>query len=309
MPVIPGFRRKFPRGAKPSPRHVLAGARPHRPSATPPAQVAYVPQRLDYWGNDRYGDCVSAEEAFAKACYTPEIFVPADTVISWAGPRGYLDGADLTPVMQSMETGGFQLAGQLYNDGPYSAVDYSNEAVLQSAIALGPVKIAIDANALPSGAGKQQGWYAVSGGHFPNTDHCVSLCGYGTAAWLFQQLKVTLPAGLAADMPGYLLFTWSTIGFVTHAWIMSTCAEAWMRNPTTIGVPPLTPPAPPAPPPAPVPTPAPTPAPPAPAGDTLTMTAALGAGSYPIGDPARPVATLLVPVTIAAGSFPLNVPT
>ena len=40
-----------------------------------PAQFAYVPKQLSMWGNDQYGDCVSAEEAFAKACYSPEIFI------------------------------------------------------------------------------------------------------------------------------------------------------------------------------------------------------------------------------------------
>jgi hypothetical protein len=44
-----------------------------------------------------------------------------------------------------------------------------------------------------------------------------------------------MPAGAPAN--GY--YTWSTIGVVDHAWIMSTCVEAWTRQPTTVGVPPL----------------------------------------------------------------------
>jgi hypothetical protein len=204
------------------------------------------------WGNDQYGDCVSAEEAFAKACYNPEIFLSASVVVAWAQRYGFRDGANLTDVMDQMIKQGFPGAGnQLYDDGPYSAVDYSNEVVLQSALDSGPVKIGIDSSALPQGAGNQQGWVAVGGRphQFQNEDHCVALAGYGSAQWLFQQLNVTLPsnAGITPTTPGYLLFTWSTIGFVDHAWIMSTVGEAWLRNPTTVGVPPLPGPTPPPP--------------------------------------------------------------
>ncbi len=252
--------RAFMRGARPTPRHKLLAATPHVFKAPPP-QFAYVPNKLDMWGNDRFGDCVSAEEAFAKACYSTEIFIDANIVTTWASKNGFLNGANLTDVMDVMKSNGFKVGSQQYNDGGYSGVDYSNESILQSAIAQGPVKIAIDANALPSGAGNNQGWYATGGspGQFGNTDHCVALCGYGPTAWLFQQLNVPMPAGLPSS--GYLLYTWSTIGFVDHAWIMSTVTEAWVRNPTTVGNPPLTPPTPPPLPPPPGPGPGPTPIP------------------------------------------------
>jgi hypothetical protein len=203
------------------------------------------------WGNDQYGDCVTAEEAFAKACYQPEIFIPDTEVIRWARANGYLNGAYLEEVMDSMAKKGFQIGTQLYNDGPYYSVDYSNEPVLQAAIATGPVKIGIDSSALPSGAGNNQGWFALGGGNHRNEDHSVALSGYGPAAWLYQQLNVPLPSGLPGTTLGYLLFTWSTIGFVDHKWLMGACGEAWIRNPTTVGVPPLpgpTPPEPPTPP-------------------------------------------------------------
>jgi hypothetical protein len=258
---------KFKTGAKPTPRHKLLSVEPHKVFRSFPPQFAFIPKQLDMWGNDQYGDCVTAEEAFAKACYSPEIFVSASTVEAWASAGGFLDGANLPPVMDAMAKAGFPGTGsQLYNDGPYTGVDYSNETVLQSALSLGPVKIGIDSSALPSGAGNQQGWSAVGGspGQYTNEDHCVALCGYGPTAWLYQQLGVPQPAGLPAA--GYLLYTWSTIGFVDHAWIMSTVGEAWLRNPTTVGVPPLpgpTPPVPPTPPIPPVP-PVPPPTPPAP---------------------------------------------
>jgi hypothetical protein len=249
---------KFKRGATRTPAHIILKAPKFKapPTEAVPIQAAIVPAKLDMWGNDQYGDCVSAEEAFAKACYQPEIFIDANTVIGWARQNGYLNGADLSEVMDSMKSSGFKVGSQLYNDGGYSSVDYSNEANLQAAISQGPVKIAIDANALPNGAGNQQGWYATGKGNFPNTDHCVALSGYGTATYLYQQLGVPLPSGLPGTTNGYLLFTWSTIGFVDHNWLMGTCVEAWVRNPTTVGVPPLTPPTPPTPPgPGPGPTP------------------------------------------------------
>lgn len=263
--MTPAPAKAFQRGAILSPRHVLLRAHPFRAGGPVPSQVAMVPALLSVWGNDLDGDCVSAEEAFAKACHSPEIFINDATVIAWARRRGYLNGATLTDVMDSMQTDGFVVGNQTYDDGPYSGVDYSNESTLQAAIAQGPVKIAIDANALPSGAGNDQGWYAINGGRWGSTDHCVALCGYGNAGWLYQQLNVPLPSGLDASQAGYLLFTWGTIGFVTHAWLMGTCQEAWIRTPTTVGVPPLpgpTPTPPPPPPPVP-PTPPPTP-PPAP---------------------------------------------
>lgn len=229
---------KFPRGAQRSPAHKLLNAPAHRVIADPPAQFALLPQQLDMWGNDQYGDCVTAEECFAKACHQPEIFVTAAVAESWAQAHGYLNGADLVSVLTTMQTDGFYLptAGQQYNDGPYSTVDYSNETVLRSAIATaGPVKIAIDANALPATAGNQQGWYAVGGSpnQFPNTDHCVSICGYGPAESLYTQLNVSMPPSLAG-VSGYYVFTWRTIGFVDHDWLMSTCTEGFVRNPVTV---------------------------------------------------------------------------
>lgn len=299
-PLVQQEPQHFPRGASPSPPHVLCGAPSFRPLAAPPAQVAYVPSKLDYWGNNQYGDCVSAEEAFAKASYgldgqgggkSNEIFIDAATVIAWARRNGYLNGADLGSVLKSMSKSGFQVGSQLYNDGPYHTVDYSNEATLQAALAQGPVKIAIAASVLPSGAGSKQGWYVTGNKGGRNTDHCVAIAGYGPAEFLFDQLGVTLPSALSANQPGYLLFTWSTIGFIDHDWIMGTCVEAWVRNPTTVGVPPLTPPTP--------------PTPPAP---QLVLPDSLDAGEYVVGDWNAPVAMVYLPNSLGGGTYPVNVP-
>ncbi len=284
--------RQFMRGARPTPRHKLAAARPHVMLHIPPPQMAFIPKQLDMWGNDTYGDCVTAEEAFAKACYSPEIFIPTATVVAWATKGGFRDGANLTDVMDAMKLSGFTVGSQLYDDGGYASVDYSNESVLQSALAQGPVKIGIDASALPSGAGNNQGWMALGGSpqQFTNEDHCVALAGYGRCDWLFGQLGVPLPAGLVPGQPGYLLYTWSTIGFVDHAWIMSTCGEAWLRTPTTVGVPPL---------------PGPTPGPGPMQGDMLMLADTLSPGTvYSIPG----VGTLTPNVAVGPGNYPLVVP-
>jgi hypothetical protein len=271
-----------PRGARPTPRHKLCAAIPHTIRHAAPVQVIVVPPFLEMWLNDQYGDCVTAEEAFAKAAFSvmlgaPETKITDATVLAFCNAGGFLDGANLTDVMDAMIANGFQQDGG-YKDGPYNAVDYSDEAVLQNAISLGPVKIGIDANALPSGAGNANGWYASGGspGQFSNEDHCVALCGYGPSAALFAALGVAMPSGFPSS--GYLLYTWSTIGVVDHAWIMSTCGEAWIRTPTTVGVGPVPPVLVP---PVPVP---PVPVPPVPpSGNMLVITADLPAGEYPIG--------------------------
>ncbi len=240
MPPSPQFKR----GARPSPRHALLAATPHRVVEAPPPQWAFVPPHLSMWGNDQHGDCVTAEEAFAKACHAPEIFIDDAAVVAWAQQHGVLEGASLTEVMDAFVKGdgfrvGVQAGIQEYGDGPYFGVNYADETVLRSAVAQGPVKIAIDADALPSEAGGQMGWWSVDSRHYPNTDHCVAVCGYGHADWLFQQMGVPLP--IAPDLFGYLVYTWRTVGFVTHPWLLGTCVEAWVRNPTTVGVPPLAP--------------------------------------------------------------------
>lgn len=251
--------RKFMRGARRTPAQILARAPRFRERRSAPAQIAYVPAQLSVWGNDRYGDCVTAEEAFAKACDQPEDFIPDDVVIRWAQAHGVLNGADLGTVLQMMATDGFVVGPQGYKDGVAEVVDYTNETALGQALAYGPVKIAIDANALPSGAGNQQGWYAFGGARYPNTDHCVAICGKGPASYCFSVLGVPVPAGVDPAKPAYLVFTWGTIGVVDFPWLLNTCVEAWVRVPTTVFDPPLPTPTPTPVPPAPTPTPTPVP--------------------------------------------------
>jgi hypothetical protein len=232
----------FKRGARPTPSHILQAARPFESVAAAPEQFAIVPKQLSVWGNDRFGDCVTAEEAYAKAVYSmmaglPQLFITEAEVINWARTHRVLNGASLTGVMKAMQTDGLNGPPEDfdYKDGNYHGVDYSDESVLRSAIAEGPVKLGIAANGLPGSAGDYQGWFDTSGDRHSNEDHCVALSGYGRADFLYEKLQVSLPNGLKPSEQGYLLFTWGTIGFVSHSWLMGSCQEAWLRTPTTVG--------------------------------------------------------------------------
>lgn len=224
------------RGAIPSPRHVLAAAVPHFPMAAP-AEKLWLPNKLSWWGNNVDGDCVTAEEAFAKACHDPEIFLPDADVVMWAGRHGYLNGAALTTVMDTMQQDGFPLAGDIYRDGPHTAVDWSQPFTLTSAISQGPVKIAVAAdqleNVVSTYGEARNGWVATGFIRDENTDHCVSLCGYGSRTWLSSMLEVD-PLTSDDGSIWYAMFTWSSIGIIDHPSLMAITAEAWLRNPTTI---------------------------------------------------------------------------
>ena len=129
-----------------------------------------VPAHISMWGNDVHGDCVTAEEAFAKACNNPEIFIPDSDVISWATNHsipekpilrrhersscrtGFLarprvpDGLEARPtggfscrgnivsVLQWMQYDGFQQGSTTYDDGSYFSVNWTDSATLPGAV-------------------------------------------------------------------------------------------------------------------------------------------------------------------------------
>ena len=243
--------RRLPRGAIPSPRHELAAAMPHVPDpkiAVPPSLLMW-PVQMSSWNNYVYGDCVSAEEAFAKATAVQQTFIPEATVVAWASAHGYLNGANLTAVMTTMQTNGFPFNNKTYDDGPYNTVNWTNAAILQSAMySHGPVKIGVGAEYFQSAAPGQHG--VVTPGtsgwamyNYPPTsaqqeDHCVSLCGYGTLAQLvglFQQhhVPVHAPQGMPTGLC-YAMFTWNSIGIIDQQSMLHMTHEAWIRNPVTI---------------------------------------------------------------------------
>ena len=208
----------FLRGCNPfSACHRLAGAIPHTAvQPTPLKSGSGIPKKISMWGNDTYGDCVTAEEAFAKACHEPEIFVPDTTVINWAAKNDALNGAELTQVMDLMRTGGFSVDGTVFDDGPASSVDWTNEEILRNAISLGPVKIGIAADQLQSVVPDppKDGWFATKFAEDRNEDHCTSLCGFGTIGWLAYHLGSVFPEGAdGGEMALYAMFTWDLLSY------------------------------------------------------------------------------------------------
>lgn len=227
------------RGAKPSPRHRLAAAMPHRVVTPTPPQFLWFPNRLDMWLNDKYGCCVSAEECFAKACYSPEIFITEDTLLAFAQKNNLLNGSDLITVLDLMETNGFPQDGHTYDDGPPLAVNWTDRPTLTNAIAQGPVKIAVAADQLESTVQALSvypidGWLATGYTSDSNLDHCTSLCGYGPAAWLLERMGVAVPMGVDGNAFAYAIFTWASIGVIDEPSMLAITGEAWLRQPTTI---------------------------------------------------------------------------
>jgi hypothetical protein len=238
--------KRLPRGAIPSPRWELAAAMPHVPDPkikVPPSFLMW-PVQMSSWNNYIYGDCVTAEEAFAKATATPQTFIPLATAVAWATAHGYLNGAILSAVLTTMQTNGFSLNNKTYDDGPHFSVNWTNAAILQSAIfSHGPVKIGVGAEDFqtnPDGhvTPGTSGWTMYNYPKNQPEDHCVSLCGYGTLAelvHLFQQHKVTVNA--AKGMPAglcYATFSWNSIGIIDEQSMLNMTYEAWIRNPVTI---------------------------------------------------------------------------
>jgi hypothetical protein len=232
----------FFRGAFPSPRHRLAAALPHIAANPTPPQFLWNPKQLSMWGNATYGDCTVAEEAFAKSA-TAGVFVPDATVIAWAQQAGAINGDTLIDVLTKMQSGGFVVDGKTYDDGSPTSVDWTNAALLQNAIAQGPVKIGVAADQLENVVLAHlaigvpaDGWFATGFTPDDNMDHCVSLCGYGPVAWLAQQLGVPFPTGASPTSRtyAYALFTWNSIGIIDSASMIAITGEAWLRNPTTL---------------------------------------------------------------------------
>lgn len=262
------------RGARPTPRHKLAAAAPHRAVTVPSCSLVF-PKQISMWGNSTFGDCVSAEEAFAKAAWStmlglPETFITDATVVSWALKNGYLNGADLTDVMTSMSQSGMTASdGKIYTDGPYQSVNYQDDASLYSGIFTGAsLKIGVAADQIETAVNSTNGasgWVGYGWQPDNNEDHCVGLCGFGAASDLIKLFSnygvtITLPSAMSASTPCVALFTWNSIGLVELASVRNVMGEAWVRTPTTAQQPAPTP----TPTPAPTPTPTPTPTPPVP---------------------------------------------
>ncbi len=227
-----------PSGEFPSPNHELASAHPYRAGVTPPESFISWPIGIDSWGNQNGGSSSWAEEAFAKACAEPRLFIPTDVVLFTSRECGSSNFAEF------MQTHGFQIDGKAYLDGPFHSVDWTNAAALHSAISNArPVKIGVASSNLTAGAQGQvtpglSGWaiHGLAAGRPEN--HCASLCGYGSSGELLDFFKrhgvdVTLPEGMPAGLC-YAMFTWGSIGIIDRQSLLNITGEAWVRNPTTV---------------------------------------------------------------------------
>ena len=227
-----------PSGALPTPNYELASAQPYKASGAAPESFLAWPIEIGFWGNEKASNSIWAEEAFAKACAEPKVFIPADVVLRTAQECGSSNFA------RFMQTHGFQLDRIAYLDGPFNKIDWTNTAALNGAIAnVGAVKIGVaSAGLTASPHGKvtpgTSGWtiYDLPAGQ-PG-DHCASLCGYGplaALAGLFERygVDVNVPSGMPTGLC-YAMFTQASIGIIDHQSLMNITGEAWVRNPTTI---------------------------------------------------------------------------
>ena len=168
------------RGAILSPRHKLAAATPHRGAPPPSSFFRLAAMPLPMFGNDTYGDCVTAEEYTAKAA-DGHLGTNAEAIAT-AKKWGGLNGADLSTILQDAKEG-FTVGGTELADGSAQTVNYTDWPSLCSAIAEGQVKIAVSANQLESaGAGNVAVWFLLAATLDSSLDHCVGLAGYGTLA-------------------------------------------------------------------------------------------------------------------------------
>jgi hypothetical protein len=228
-----------PSGEFPTPNDELAAAKPYRAAGGPPESFLAWPIEIGFWKNERLSDSSWAEEAFAKACAEPKVFIPTEVVLLSSQVCGSSNFAAF------LQTHGFQMERKAYLDGPFFSVDWTNVAALNGAIAnIGPVKIGVASANLASGpqgpivTPGRSGWaiYGLQKGQPEN--HCASLCGYGPLAALvdlFEQrgVNVDLPAGMPSGLC-YAMFTWGSIGIVDRQSLLNITGEAWVRNPTTI---------------------------------------------------------------------------
>jgi len=229
---------RVPSGKCPTPNHELAAARPYKAHRTAPESFLAWPIEIDFWGNEKVDNSTWAEEAFAKACAEPRVFIPTSVVLLASQECGSSNFAAF------MQTHGFQMDGTAYLDGPFNSVDWTNTVALNSAISNGgPVKIGIASANPPSGtqsritSGKS-GWgiYGLPTGQEQN--YCAGLCGYGPLATLVDLVErrgvnVNVPSGMPSGLC-YAMFMWDSVGIIDRQSLVNITGEAWVRIPTTI---------------------------------------------------------------------------
>jgi hypothetical protein len=254
-------------GAFPSPRHRLAGAKPFIPTVVPPSQWGIVAPTYQMWGNDQYGDCVTAESAanianFSAALGIAERVMSDKQVTDWARDHRFLNGAVITDVLDAMQVArgdGLKDAYAMYMEGNYNSVNWQNRGLLSSAIfeSKGNVKAGIASACLGDAVQGKNGWYVLLCPKNRGLDHCISYCGYGPLSYLCGLCGVPVPISADPNLFCYLLYTWACVGIVSEAALWNMTGEAWVRNPSSIAKPAYPAPQPPVPPVPPTPDPSP----------------------------------------------------
>jgi hypothetical protein len=223
-----------PSGAFPTPNHELAAAQPWKAGDAAPESYIAWPIKTGFSGNDNASHSSWAEEAFAKACAEPKVFIPPDVVLDTARQ------CDSSNFAAFMQTYGFQMDRKAYADGPFHSVEWTNAAALNGAIAsAGPVKIGIASADLASRITPGTSGWAVCG--LPAgqpEDRWASLCGYGPFGALVELfarhgINVDLPPGMPAGLC-YAMFISDSIGIVDRQSLTNITGEAWVRTPATI---------------------------------------------------------------------------
>ncbi len=227
-----------PSGHFPSPNHELASARPFRASGPTPESWTAWPIRIGTWKSKTLATSNWAEEAFAKACAEPRIFIPPEVVEATARACG---SSNFSAFMQQH---GFRIGAKAYLSGPYFSIDWTNAKTLNSAIAtVGPVKIVgacrefTQAYALKSSLKLSEG-SELNSTHAPLSRICASVFGYGPTSMLLESfnrhgMRVDF-SPRTSDKAGYVIFVGGTIGLVDRNWLLSSTSEAWVRDPITI---------------------------------------------------------------------------
>jgi hypothetical protein len=70
-----------PSGEFPTPNQELAAAQPYTAVGAAPESFIAWPIEIGFWGNEKVSNSSWAEEAFAKACAKPKVFIPTDVVL------------------------------------------------------------------------------------------------------------------------------------------------------------------------------------------------------------------------------------
>jgi hypothetical protein len=235
---VPGGTRVFvPSGEFPSPNEELAAASPFKAKPAPESFLVW-PMSMGSWGAGDARASLWVEEAFAKACAEPRVFIPSEVALLAAAQCASSNFAEF------MQTRGFETNGTAYRDGPFNSLDWTDHAILKSAIHLhGPVKVGVGVADFQTNLHGRvtpgtSGWAMFGCGRSPRAEYCASLCGYGSLAELVglfgqHQVRVDVAPGMPAG-PCYALFIWDSIGIIDQLSMLNITGEAWVRTPVTV---------------------------------------------------------------------------